>query len=96
MEGLYSLISHRGLYFENKNGYDGLAGATVQITKNFATLGDMLNDENAFEINQELVLHIYLDFEICYIQKPKIGFKQARKNATTEGYFLFGAIWRGY
>ena len=64
MEGLYSLISHRGLYFENKNGYDGLAGATVQITKNFATLGDMLNDENAFEVNQEQVLLIYLDFGI--------------------------------
>ena len=64
MEGLYSLISHRGLYFENENGYDGLAGATVQITKNFATLGDMLNDENAFEINQEEVLLIYRDSEI--------------------------------
>ena len=56
LKGLYSLIAKRGLYFENKNGYDGLAGATVQITKNFATLGDMLDDEDAFEINQDLVL----------------------------------------
>lgn len=56
LKGLYSLIAKRGLYFENKNGYDGLAGATVQITKNFATLGDMLDDEEAFEINQDLVL----------------------------------------
>ena len=41
-EGLYSLVSKRGFYFKNYKGYDGLAGATVQITKNFATLGDML------------------------------------------------------
>ena len=46
LKGLYSLIAKRGLYFENKNGYDGLAGATVQMTKNFATLGDMLDDED--------------------------------------------------
>ena len=44
-EGLYSLISKRGFYFKNYKGYDGLAGATVQITKNFATLGDMLGKD---------------------------------------------------
>ena len=41
-EGLYSLVAKRGFYFKNHKGYDGLAGATVQITKNYATLGDML------------------------------------------------------
>ena len=38
LEGLYSLVGQRGFYFKNKNGYDGLGGATVQITKNFKTL----------------------------------------------------------
>ena len=65
MQGLYSLIAKRGLYFENKNGYDGLAGATVQITKNFATLGDMLDDENAFEINQDSVVMFLSKFLYC-------------------------------
>ena len=36
--GLYSLVGQRGFYFKNKNGYDGLGGATLQITKNFKTL----------------------------------------------------------
>ena len=38
MIGLYSLVGQRGFYFKNKNGYDGLGGATLQITKNFKTL----------------------------------------------------------
>ena len=35
-------MAKRGVYFKNHKGYDGLAGATVQITKNYPTLGDML------------------------------------------------------
>ena len=45
LKGLYSVIGHRGFYFKNPNGFDGLSGATVQITKNYKTLGEMLGDE---------------------------------------------------
>ena len=39
MTGLYSLVGQRGFYFKNSKGYDGLGGATIQVTKNFKTLG---------------------------------------------------------
>ena len=45
MKGLYSVIGQRGFYFKNQNGFDGLSGATVQITKNYKTLGEMLGDD---------------------------------------------------
>ena len=45
LKGLYSVIGHRGFYFKNPNGFDGLSGATVQITKNYKTLGEMLGDK---------------------------------------------------
>ena len=38
-QGLYSLVGQRGFYFKNSKGYDGLGGATIQVTKNFKTLG---------------------------------------------------------
>ena len=41
-------------YFKNQNGYDGLGGATVQITKNFPTLGAMVGDDTVYEANQGL------------------------------------------
>ena len=44
-KGLYSVIGQRGFYFKNQNGFDGLSGAAVQITKNYKTLGKMLGDE---------------------------------------------------
>ena len=39
IKGLYSLVGQRGFYFKNSKGYDGLGGATIQVTKNFKTLG---------------------------------------------------------
>ena len=33
------------MYFKNQNGFDGLSGATIQVTKNYKTLGEMLGDE---------------------------------------------------
>merc|ERR1712227_505429 len=47
-EGLYDVVAQRGFYFKNQNGYDGLGGATVQITKNFATLGEMVGDDTVY------------------------------------------------
>ena len=32
-------MGQRGFYFKNSKGYDGLGGATIQVTKNFKTLG---------------------------------------------------------
>ena len=46
LKGLYSVIGQRAFYFKNQNGFDGLSGATVQITKNYKTLGEMLGDKD--------------------------------------------------
>ena len=53
-EGLYSLVGQRGFNFKNSKGYDGLGGATIQVTKNFKTLADMTGDDSLFEANQAL------------------------------------------
>jgi len=53
-EGLYDVVAQRGFYFKNQKGYDGLGGATVQITKNFPTLGAMVGDDTVYEANQGL------------------------------------------
>ena len=68
----------------------------------------MLNDENAFEINQGTVVMFLSKIVVEYATMCKSlmssenehfnqkGFEQARKNATTERYILFVAIRGSY
>ena len=44
MSNLFSL--------SNANGFDGASGGVIQFTKNFQTLGQMVGDENVFELEQ--------------------------------------------
>jgi len=50
--GLYSIIGQHGVYLANENNFDGASGGVVQFTKNFKTLGEMLDDDTMFEIEQ--------------------------------------------
>ena len=78
-EGLYSLVSKRGFYFKNYKGYDGLAGATVQITKNFATLGDMLGRIQTLSVYSYLKMPIFVTEENLIREKEiKMLSKQIR------------------
>jgi len=76
-EGLYSLVSKRGFYFKNYKGYDGLAGATVQITKNFATLGDMLGRIQTLRVNSYLKMPIFVK-DLIRGKEIKMHSKQIR------------------
>ena len=52
--GLYSVLGAKGVFLKTTGGKTDLSGATVQFTKNFATLGEMLGDNTKMEMNQKL------------------------------------------
>jgi len=52
--GLYSVLGAKGVFLKTTGGKSDLSGATVQFTKNFATLGEMLGDDSKLEMNQKI------------------------------------------
>ena len=52
--GLYSVLGAKGVFLKTTSGKSDLSGATVQFTKNFATLGEMLGDNSKLEMNQKV------------------------------------------
>ena len=52
MTYMYFYDSFFSFSLSNENNFDGASGGVIQFTKNFKTLGEMLENEEVLEIEQ--------------------------------------------